>query len=46
VGPATGPSAELAIKEMGITVSVYAQGAGTIGRAWPFDILPRIIPKQ
>ena len=39
-------SAELAIKQMGITFSVYSEGEGTIDRAWPFDILPRIIPKQ
>jgi uncharacterized circularly permuted ATP-grasp superfamily protein len=39
-------AAELAIKQMGITFSVYSEGEGTIDRAWPFDILPRIIPKQ
>ncbi len=39
-------AAELAIKEMGITFTVYAEGEGTIDRAWPFDILPRIIPRQ
>ena len=38
-------AAELAIKEMGITFSVYSEDEGTIDRAWPFDILPRIIPK-
>jgi uncharacterized circularly permuted ATP-grasp superfamily protein len=38
-------AADLAIKEMGITFSVYSEGEGTIDRAWPFDILPRIIPK-
>jgi uncharacterized circularly permuted ATP-grasp superfamily protein len=38
-------SADLAIKEMGITFSVYSEHEGTIDRAWPFDILPRIIPK-
>ena len=38
-------AAELAIKEMGITFTVYADGEGTIDRAWPFDILPRIIPR-
>jgi len=39
-------AAELAIKEMGITFTVYAEGEGTIDRAWPFDILPRIISKR
>jgi uncharacterized circularly permuted ATP-grasp superfamily protein len=39
-------AAELAIKEMGITFTVYADGEGTIDRAWPFDILPRIISKR
>ena len=39
-------SAELAIKEMGITFSVYSENEGTIDRAWPFDILPRIIPRK
>ncbi|MFP4273269.1 MAG: circularly permuted type 2 ATP-grasp protein, partial [Halothiobacillaceae bacterium] len=36
-------AAELAIREMGITFTVYSEGA-QIDRAWPFDILPRIIP--
>ena len=39
-------AADLAIKEMGITFSVYTEEEGTIDRAWPFDILPRIIPKH
>ncbi len=38
-------AAELAIKEMGITFSVYMEGQGTIDRSWPFDIVPRLIPK-
>lgn len=38
-------SAELAILVMGITFTVYTEG-GSIDRAWPFDIVPRIIPKQ
>lgn len=39
-------SAELAVKEMGISFTVYndAEG-GLIDRNWPFDIIPRIIPK-
>ena len=39
-------AAELAIKEMGITFTVYCEEEGTIDRTWPFDIVPRIIPKQ
>ena len=38
-------AAELAIRVMGITFTVYAQG-GSIDRAWPFDIVPRIIAKS
>ena len=36
-------AAELAIKTMGITFTVYSEGQ-TIDRAWPFDIIPRVIP--
>ncbi len=40
-------AADMAIKEMGITFTVYSQeDGGTIDRAWPFDIIPRIIPKS
>ena len=40
-------AADLAVKEMGITFSVYSQAeGGTIDRTWPFDIVPRIIPKS
>lgn len=35
--------AELAIKTMGITFTVYNEGEN-IDREWPFDIIPRIIP--
>lgn len=35
-------AAEVAIEEMGITFTVYGEGAN-IDRAWPFDIIPRII---
>jgi len=35
-------AADLAIKEMGISFTVYSDGAN-IDRAWPFDIVPRII---
>jgi uncharacterized circularly permuted ATP-grasp superfamily protein len=36
-------AAELAIKEMGITFTVYSQEQGSIDRAWPLDIVPRIL---
>ena len=39
-------AAELAIKEMGITFTVYSEEEGTIDRAWPFDIIPRIIARS
>lgn len=32
----------LAIKVMGITFTVYGEG-DSIDRAWPFDIIPRVI---
>jgi uncharacterized circularly permuted ATP-grasp superfamily protein len=35
-------AAEAAIEEMGITFTVYSEGSN-IDRAWPFDIIPRII---
>ncbi|MCG5500025.1 circularly permuted type 2 ATP-grasp protein [Ectothiorhodospira lacustris] len=38
-------AAEHAIVEMGITFTVYTEG-GNIDRAWPFDIIPRIIPRS
>ena len=34
-------AAELAIKAMGISFTVYSE-AGNIDREWPFDIIPRI----
>ena len=37
--------ADLAIKEMGITFTVYNEGS-MIDRAWPFDIIPRTIGKK
>lgn len=37
--------ADLAIKEMGITFTVYNEG-NMIDRAWPFDIIPRTIGKK
>ncbi|MFT6466216.1 circularly permuted type 2 ATP-grasp protein [Halopseudomonas sp.] len=36
-------AAEVAIRLMGITFTVYTEG-NMIDRAWPFDIVPRIIP--
>lgn len=35
-------AAELAIREMGITFTVYSE-KGNIDREWPFDIIPRVI---
>ena len=37
-------ASELAIKEMGISFTVYSEQEGSIDRNWPFDIVPRIIP--
>jgi len=39
-------AAELAIKLMGVTFTVYSQEEGSIDRAWPFDIIPRVIDKR
>ena len=38
-------AAELAIREMGISFTIYSEGKN-IDRAWPFDIIPRIIPDK
>lgn len=38
-------AANLAIKEMGISFTVYTEG-GNIDRAWPFDIVPRVISSK
>lgn len=38
-------AAERAIVEMGITFTVYSD-EGNIDRAWPFDIIPRIIEQR
>jgi uncharacterized circularly permuted ATP-grasp superfamily protein len=35
---------KLAIKTMGISFTVYSD-AGNIDREWPFDLIPRIIPR-
>ncbi len=40
-------AAELAIRTMGITFTVYTgEGSGSIDREWPFDIIPRLIRKR
>lgn len=40
-------AADLAVTEMGVTFTVYSDEDGSmIDRSWPFDILPRIIPKS
>lgn len=38
-------AAELAIKTMGISFTVYSD-AGNIDREWPFDIIPRVIAEK
>jgi len=38
-------AAELAILGQGITFTVYTEG-GSIDRAWPFDIIPRLITRK
>lgn len=35
-------AAELAIREMGVSFTVYSEGSN-IDRDWPFDIIPRVI---
>jgi uncharacterized circularly permuted ATP-grasp superfamily protein len=37
-------AAELAIKVMGISFTVYSEGQN-VDRSWPFDIIPRVIPR-
>jgi uncharacterized circularly permuted ATP-grasp superfamily protein len=36
-------AAEAAVKSMGITFTVYHEEGGSIDRAWPLDIIPRVI---
>ena len=36
-------ASERAIVEMGVTFTVYSEGQN-IDRAWPFDIIPRVLP--
>jgi uncharacterized circularly permuted ATP-grasp superfamily protein len=37
-------AADVAIRSMGITFTVYHEEGGSIDRAWPLDIIPRVIP--
>jgi hypothetical protein len=39
-------AAELAIKVMGITFTVYHEQDGSIDRSWPLDIIPRTISRK
>ncbi|MGD8582961.1 MAG: circularly permuted type 2 ATP-grasp protein [Gammaproteobacteria bacterium] len=39
-------AADMAIHIMGVTFTVYSEEEGSIDRAWPFDLIPRIIPKS
>jgi uncharacterized circularly permuted ATP-grasp superfamily protein len=39
-------AAELAIRAMGITFTVYHEDEGSIDRAWPLDIIPRTISRR
>ena len=39
-------AAELAIQVMGISFTVYTEKDGSIDRNWPFDIVPRVIPRS
>lgn len=39
-------ASDLAIQTMGISFRVYNDEEGSIDRAWPFDIIPRLIDKK
>ncbi len=39
-------ASDLAIHVMGITFTVYNDEEGSIDRAWPFDIIPRVIDRK
>lgn len=39
-------AAESAIHVMGVTFTVYNEEEGSIDRAWPFDMIPRIIDRR
>lgn len=36
-------AAELAIKEQGISFRIYTEEEGSIDRAWPLDVIPRVM---
>jgi uncharacterized circularly permuted ATP-grasp superfamily protein len=38
-------AAEAAVQAMGVTFTLYSEG-GDIDRAWPFDVIPRVITTQ
>ena len=38
-------SADVAIKQMGVTFTVYSE-EGNIDRSWPFDIIPRTVSRK
>jgi uncharacterized circularly permuted ATP-grasp superfamily protein len=38
-------AAEAAVQAMGVTFTLYSE-AGNIDRAWPFDVIPRVITTQ
>ena len=38
-------ASDIAIRTMGISFTVYSEQNGSIDRAWPFDIIPRVIAK-
>ncbi|UCH52582.1 MAG: circularly permuted type 2 ATP-grasp protein [Pseudomonadota bacterium] len=39
-------AADVAMRVMGVTFTVYSEEGGSIDRAWPFDIIPRVIPGE
>jgi len=39
-------AADVSIKEMGVTFTVYSEEGGAIDRSWPFDVVPRVIPER
>src|SRR5579862_9975527 len=39
-------AADVAIRNMGITFTVYHEEGGSIDRAWPLDIIPRVIASR
>ena len=39
-------SIALAIKEMGVSFTVYSEDDGILDRAWPLDLIPRIVARS